>query len=475
MNRLLPCLLILALAGCKICETPTFERPPETNDPWNTTYLLDLDPSSVTVADVHSRAVVLNEHYWQYSQVNGILWPAWRTDPSVDTPDRYFKGGDSGIYTGQALAAFCFEYGTTNSEAALQRVTDTLRGLYILTHATGTPGVIQRNAFPASRPEDFGFPEEWGGRIEKGFVDTGPPLADPFGGPQIPPQTYYTRGTKDQLTGMVLGLSAVWALMDPSEVAPAHAAQATQLRVVAKQIAEDVHEHLIAYDWWIRDENGRNDTSADFVDQILRAALLGLLVNMGHDELLQEYDETLKEFIDFSNTLAYADRFSNFSQYYAHNLRLSRALSIWLVEGAASARGQAMEDYYEQNVWRFTKGHKSAWFAYARAAMVPSDAAAAEEGLDSLRSLSLKPIRMWSSPLHGQEQKPNIVESLVCHRNFVLEPHLRKPEDYSTWQKQPWDTGQAVDGTGWDTLGLGDMSGLDYLLPYWLARYSGSL
>ena len=468
-------LLLLLLAGCQTCRTPVYVRQPDTNDPWNTNYLLDASPGTVTMAEVHSHATTLTGHYWTYSQVDGVLWPAWRTDASKTNPDRYIGGGDSGLYTGQALAAFCFDYGTTKSGASLNRVKETLRGLYILTHATGTPGIVARNAFPADQAAKFGYPDEWGHRIEGGFAAIGPAIPDPFGGAAIPPHGYYTRGTKDQLTGMVLGLAAVWSVLDPADVPPPHAAEAAQLRALAKQIADALHAQLLLHNWRIRDQNGRNDTSADHVDQLLRAAFLSLVYNMGNTAVEDQYKDTLDGFIDLSNTLAYADRFSNFSQYYAHNLRVSRALTIWLLEGAGSDEGKAMATYVERNVWRFTNGHKSAWFAYVRRALTPSDSAAAAEGLLSLKSLSLKPIRMWASPLHGQEQKPNIVESLVCHRRFILDPHLRKPEDYSTWQKEPWDTGPGAPGGGWDKEGLGDASGLDFLLPYWLARFVGAL
>jgi len=471
------CLLILFLAGCQTCQTPTYTRQPDSSEPWNTNYLIDAQPSAVPLTRLYEHAVELNDHYWAYSQVNGVLLPAWRTDTALEHPDRWLGGGDSGLYTGQALATFALQYGATKNAAVLQSVTESLRGLYILTHSTGEPGVIQRNAFPAHRPTEFGFPAEWQSRIARGYVGTGPELADPFGGPPIPPSTYYTRGTKDQLTGLILGLATVWRVMDPATVDGGHQQQAVQLRAVAKQIADAIYAHLVAHNWRIRARNSNtgewdNDTGADYVDQLLRACVLGLVVHMGNTGLQQEYDEVFDEFIDLSNTLAYADRFANFSQYYAHNLRASRTLTLWLLEGAGSVKGQAIAGYYERNVWRFTRGHRSAWFAYVRAATAPTDTIATLEGLYSLRSLTLKPIRMWSSPYHGQEQKPNIVSSLICVNRYILDPHLRKPEDFSTWQKEPWDVGPERD---WDREGLGDSSGIDYMLAYWLGRYYGIL
>ena len=467
MTRWLSLLGVIALAGCSTCETPSYFRQPDSTEEWNTNYLLDADPNTVSVADLVSRAATLDQRYWQYSQVDGVVWQALRSDASLAEPDRYSTGGDSALFTGQALAAFSFEYGVTRSTAALQHVRESLRGLYILTHSSGTPGVVQRNAFPAATAELVGF-EHWGRNPL--FVHTGPAFPDPFGGPTIPSHVYYTRGTKDQLTGLVLGLAAVWSVTDPSRVDPAQTAEVAQIRAVAKQTAEDIYAHLKAYDWWIRDENGANDTNADYVDQILRACVLGLIVHMGDAGLQVEYDETYADFIDLSNTLAYGDQFNNYQQYYGHNLRASRALAIWLLEGPDSPKGQQIATYVSNNLWRFTQGHKNAWFAFIRGVTAPEDGAAIAEGVYSLKSLSLKPTRLWSSPYHGQEHTPNIAEALVCHRNFVLDPHLRKPAGYSTWQKEPWDVGSEMD---WDKEGLFEMSGIDYLLAYWLARYRG--
>jgi hypothetical protein len=251
-----------------------------------------------------------------------------------------------------------------------------------------------------------------------------------------------------------------------------HELKALMVRSCVKQVATDIYTHLLAHDWKIRNQNGENDTGADAVDDLLKAVVLALQVHTGRADLQADYDKEYAAFIDLSNTLAYADRFTNFNQYYAHNLRASRALSIWFLEGADSEKGKQAEDYFANNVWRFTSGHKNGWFAFIRLLMDPADEAAKAEGIYALKSLSLKPTRMWSSPLFGQEQKPGLIESTVCHRAFVVDPHLRKPEDYSTWQKEPWDVGG---GSDWDKEGRGDASGLDFLLAYWVGRVAGAL
>lgn len=467
---------VLLLAGCQTCQEPSFDRRPDTADPWNTNYLIDADPSTVTDADLHARAASLTVHYWDYCQVNGMLSPPWRTDPSLALPDCWQRGGDNCLFTGQALAAWSLRYKVSHSDEALETVQNALRGLYLLSHVTGTPGVIVRTIIPESKADKFGWPGDFSSRDPR-FLGTGPALTDPFTGAPVEPHHYYSRSTKDQMTGVVIGLAAVWALTDGYETDPAvpasHHAGIAKIREVAKTTATDVYNHLKAYGWNIRDENGENDTSADYVDGLLRAGLLASLVHMGDASLQADYDKEVDKFIDLSNITRVSDRFNNYQQYFAYNLRASRAFAIWILEGPESDKGKQMANYVEENLWVFTKGHKNGWFALLRAAMTPSDIEARDEGVYSLRSLSLKPVRMWSSPFIGQEQKPTLLDIVLgCHRNFVIDPHLRKPEDYSTWQKEPWDPGK---GDDWDKEGRGDASGLDFLLAYWLGRFIGAL
>lgn len=470
MLRLVLALLIAASAGCQICQSPKFKRPAGSADVWNTAYLIDVDPGVVTTADLSSRAALLEQRYWAFGQINGVIWQPSRSVAALADPDMWANSADSGLYTGMALATFCFQYKATRSAAALDNVLNTLRGVYILTHASGKPGVIQRNSFPTSDGARVGYPSQWQSRIDAGFVHSGAALSDPLGGPDIPPQTYYTRGTKDQLTGLLLGLAAAWSTFEPSLVDPSHVTVATAVREVASGIVLDIHHHLKLYDWRIRDEFGKNDTNADYVDHLIRTNVLALLFHMGFTSFRDKYDETFDGFMRLAPVFAQGDRFNNYSQYFAHNLRACQAMTIWLLEGPSTSKGRRVADYLESNLWEFVEGHKNSWFAFLQAIM-NGDGGAADEGLYALKSLSLKPVRMWSSPYHGQYQPPNPASAAFdCTEVFVVDPHLRKPESYSTWSKEPWDTGENAD---WDKDGLRDTTGLDFLLAYWLGRAYG--
>ena len=79
MRYVLP--ILVFLAGCCSPEIE-FKRPIDTMEPWDMSYLIDLSPKGVSIAELTSRAAMLEEHYFHYAQVNGVIWPPTRSDPA---------------------------------------------------------------------------------------------------------------------------------------------------------------------------------------------------------------------------------------------------------------------------------------------------------------------------------------------------------------------------------------------------------
>jgi len=157
----------------------------------------------------------------------------------------------------------------------------------------------------------------------------------------------------------------------------------------------------------------------------------------------------------------------NLQQYYAHNLRAMRAYTVWSLE-TDQERKDVMVSYSEEHWRKWTKGHQNAWLSWLWSSM--SGETDDGEGLLAIKSLMLKPTRLWSSPLAGKGEVPEFFAvTFNTTPRWVIPPHLRKPTAYSTWQKEPWDVGNLP----YDTQGLGDMTGVDYLVPYWLGRLHG--
>jgi hypothetical protein len=443
---------LLVLAGC---AAPEYERPDWGGAVWDTTYLIDADPAGV---DLDVVAASLESHYWDFAQHEGVCIEPQRSDVSLADPDKFDTGGDSGIYTGTALAAWSFKYGVTKAAADLAHVHHTLRAVWMLTHAPG-PGVLCRVTFPVGDEALFDFPARWESR--KPFVGkSAADLEDAVLGGVLPEMRFYTRATKDQLTGLLLGLSAAWKIVGPSD---------PLVRGVVRRCARDIYDHLVKHDWNIRDAKGENDTNADHVDGLMRTQLYALLAATDVPEFRDVY---VDEFVvsDLGDLYLFSI-FNNYSQYYAWNLRYSRALSVWLLEDDADRREQ-LADFVGDSLWANTSGHMNGWFAAIQAGM-NGDAGAKTVLVDSLKSLGLKPIRNYSSPYVGQQYGPNVFEVFFgLEDKYVLPPHLRKPTGYTTWQKRPWDV---QDSTEPDKEPHQNAVGLDFLLAYWCGRYFGAL
>jgi hypothetical protein len=426
-----------------------------------------IDPNKVTMAELGYHVSFLEDHYQKYCQVEGIIWQTRRSDPMLEHPDRYGSGGDSCIFTGHKLAADVFRYKVTGEQEDLDRVFQSLRGLYILSHITGTPGVLCRAAFPAADAEKWGYPESWSGRNQD-FIHTSPAdIEDPFNpGQTFPEMVYYTRATKDQLTGVLFGLAVAWKHLD------GNTAQEQQAKAIIAVMTQNIYDHLRLHDFDIRDENGANETNADHVDELMLQQLLALYketVYITRPSRASRIYDKYKDNFDSSFFTAgdLFHRWNNYQQYYAWNLRYLRGYTVWLLENS-SKRQDKIKVWFEDRLWQFTKGHLNTKFIFFFN-IVLGKTKRLDEAVYALKSLKLKPLRSYGSPLAGDERKPSVFQVLVGDWDrFVLPPHLRKPTSYSTWQKEPWDVGHSGDGSE-------DATGLDFILPYWMGRYYGFL
>lgn len=438
--RALALIVALALAGC--CGTAEFHRPPSTGGPDDLTHLIDADPSAVTSADL-TASLTAAEARLRDATVYGVVWPRSRTDAALAEPNAYGSGGDSLLFTGVATAAWAWKWTVTGDPTAIADLADTIEGLRLLTSATGTPGVMCRCALPLSRAADFGWP--WEHR-------------EPFVGEHAG-FGYYTRATRDQLSGLVLGLAAAWRALE-GDASPL----AVSLRSTLAAIGSDTLGHIKLNEWHIRDQNGQNDTSADEVDGLLRLCLEGFVAVSHGDDTTDIASRAADHYASFWEALVrWSNRFNNADQYFGHNLRVMRTLTLALL---ALDDGAALREHSRDAWWRYVGGHRNAWFEGAW--MVISGEDRSDSIRRSLASWSLRPARGWASPYAGQEQTPGYLDALFnCTEGYVVDPQLRKPTSYSTWQKEPWDVGQPDDPEG-----LAEDNGLSLTAGFWLWKYA---
>lgn len=450
-------------------------------------YLLNVDPNKVTNQELLEHAHNVEEAYQKFHASYGIAFQGiWGPKEEMDSPkpQYYGDGGDAAIFTGHYLVASVYRYLVTREERDLDKVLQTLRGIHILTHVSGTPGVLARCAFPVAEKEKWRFPEIWKERIRKKHV-----YRSPKGIPDIldPSQTYpemlfYTRTSKDQFTGVVFGLSAVFALLTLDEVAGESSAirdKVTLARSIVKKVTHAFYRRLKKTGFQIEDHRGRRGINATFVSDTLRLQFMSLyraVVRSGPSparikRIDQRYAEEFEKATWWNGgTSREAFNFlRNSGSYYPFNLKVARAFSIFLLDPERKHQKKMLE-YVKENTWKWTSRHMNAHFTFIYNAMKERRPQRLKAAIYGLKSLSLRPQRNWHSPLVGQNKYPPKLSLLFGSQGekYVLPPHLRRPTLYFIWQKDPWDTGKKKNYSG-----NGRSTGIDFLLPYWMGRYYG--
>ena len=452
------------------------------DDRWDLNWLLNVDPATLSDSDLLEHAHRLEHQYQQYNQYNGILWIGAFANPDDSVPTRYSGGADNALFTGFYLAAATYRFLVTHHESDLDVILITLRGIHILTHISGIPGVIVRNAFPLAQAYIWNYPNAWERRIKKGFV-----YESPENVPDIlnPSETYekmvfYAKATRDQLTGILFGLSVALGYLRSVDCDD-HPHLTKKIKAslqIIDLIGSDIFERLASKRFKIKDHANRTGTTASKVSGLLKLQLFALrkeILRSRGDLYADEYGRFMKTYKrQFRKSLA-LDGVENFLQpviggYYAWNLRLARIFSVWLLEHDSRRKEKAVT-YARRRIWRYIKHHENTHFIFLYNLMKGNDFVNLDEGITSLKRFYFRPMRSWCSPLAGKERRPNFIRRLFrADKKFVVPAHLRKFSRFFLWQKDPYRVGKHIYKEG-----VQRSPGLSFLLPYWMGRYYGFL
>jgi hypothetical protein len=475
-------LILIVLLGSTLCPSAAGVYGVKDAGADDLSYLLDLDPAAVSDRQLYERAVMLEQNYQAYHCVNGIIWQGRYAEAEDGEPSLYGTGGDSAIFTGFYLAGAVYRFITTGEARDLDAVFEAARGLHILTHVSGTPGVIARCAFPAAQAAKWRYPESWQDRIDRGYIYESPADIPDIGNPSAcyPPMIYYTRATRDQLTGILYGIGIALAELHPDAYSAQTALAVQQVKDMLQAVIRAVWGRLKATGFVIKDHESTTGTTAVLVSGLLRVQLLAVYraateqrEGVGSEEykridLLYRRAFNRAFCVNDGNAEVLFNRRSLLDGYFSYNLRFARSFTVHLLEND-SRRRATVADYMEKHVWRYVQNHRNTHFNFLYAA-ASGDESRLDNATLSLRELSLKPLRDWSSPLHGINYYPPRPVLLYGDVSaFVVPVHLRKPTEYFIWQKDPFQTG---DGEV-NTEGLDEATGLDFILPYWMGRHYG--
>jgi uncharacterized protein (TIGR03437 family) len=343
-----------------------------------------------------------------------ILDPIYASSTST-TIVGYTRCGDSALWTGAYLAAEAFRYNVTQSADAFTNVQAALSGIESLVDVTGD-NRLARCIVAANSPYANGIESEEAANTIN--------LA--------PPWIWVDNTSRDQVVGVFFGLGAAFDLVNDAGI-----------RSRISNVATLISGYISGHQWT---PNG--DLSNTFllrpeelqmIVQVTRhvnpssaisapALTLPVSVGVGVDVLgLSSYFKFNLDYMSFYNLIRLQNNSDNLAAY--------------------------------QIVRSFTASHQNAFFDMIDRAIAGPDASRDAEMLGLLNEWLTRPSRDFTV---DDSKTVAVCGSEACDPIPVA---LRPPDEF-LWELDPFQ----LSGGG---SGVIETSGVDYILPYWMARYYG--
>jgi len=327
----------------------------------------------------------------------------------------YTRCGDSALWTGAWLAAESFHYNVTRSPEALQNVRDALKTLQALSAITGD-NQLARCMVLTTSPYANGIAQE---EAQNHIIYN-------------QPWFWVDNTSRDQIVGAFFGLGAAYDLVDQPDV---------------KQGVSDLATLLIGY--ISRHQWSPNDDLASTF-RVRPEGLQMLLqvarhVNPSNDvsgPLIVPPVDTGVEFDVQSN-----------SSYFKFDLDYMSLYHLVRLQNNGDNRGAYLE------LRAYTASHQNAFFNLIDRALRGPDPVRDAETRSLLDQMLIRPNRDFYADL---SKTVAVCGTDACQ---PIPVQLRTPATF-LWEVSPF---QLTGGGG----GQIASSGLDYLLPYWMARYYG--
>ena len=283
------------------------------------------------------RVSELEQGYQRWHQVEGVTFV---THKDASTGIRYATDNDNALYTGMALAAAAYRYAVKPESVANYRaVMNALDGIELLTTVSGIDGVLARWVFPLQDSwERIGYDRVrsvevdnwWAQHIEAGQLYERGPYA------------FMTKTTRDQLSGVLFGLTVADALVPMA-------------RSAVKPIVHTLALRFAETDWSLKDHEGKTGTSAHKLD-----APLKLIVQALHAKTQNR--ERVKSSCWFKWVWLMTAHYNRKIQStYSYNLNMMDAHSLLLLqEWHSNLKG--VQRWHEK-LWKMVKRDNNPHFA----------------------------------------------------------------------------------------------------------------
>jgi len=364
-----------------------------------------------------------------------ILDPVFASPASMQITG-YTRCGDSAIWTGHYLAAEAFRYQATGSADALNNVKAAIDGIRSLVDVTGT-NLLARCLVPVNSPYATPLTQE----ESRHGVYTANLQGTPY---------YWIGNTsRDQYSGVFFGLGVAHSMANEASV-----------RAAISQLGTRMLEFLLNHNWSVVMPNGGISTVFWIrPDQQLALLQVGRLINAGR---FGSTYETARFFnaSSVANPIA-LEVLDDHNSYFKFNLDTINLYNLIRLENSS---------YYEwwyRNAYntlrRTTDGHGNAHFNMIDRGLNGANAARDGETRALLDAWLTRPPRDDSIDLRGRYASCGSPDR-ACAPIAVAE---RVRGDF-LWQRSPFLL------YGGDQ-GLIEGAGIDYILPYWMARHYGTI
>ncbi len=356
-----------------------------------------------------------------------VLDPVF-TGPASEQISTYTHCGDSAIWTGHYLAAEAFRYKVTSSPDAFANMTKAVAGIKALTDITGTE-LLARCMFPASSPYAASMQAEeshnglYTGR-QAGFQWVG-------------------NTSRDQYSGVLFGLAVAYDMLD-----------AGALKDSIAQLATRQIDFLLIHSWTVvMPDGGISTTFLLRADQ--RLAILQIGRHLNPARFSGQYDSQSAA-LALGVLPPVALEVLNDDSYFKFNLDFINFYNLLRLESGIRKSGYQLAYDVVRN---HTASHQNAFFDIIDRALNGPNASRDAEIVALLNAWLQRPRRDAYVDLSN---KVPVCGGQACTPVPVA---MRPPSDF-LWQRTPFLLSAGGSGTV-------EMAGIDYILPYWMARYYG--
>lgn len=370
-----------------------------------------IGPAWASEADALAISANIQAKHLPFGTILDPIYASAASDQIVD----YTRCGDSALWTGAYLAAEAFRYNVTGSADALKNVKGALAGLQSLVDVTGD-NRLARCIVAADSPYAASIESQEASNTIH----------------QSPPWIWVDNTSRDEVVGAFFGLGAAYDLVDDATVK-------SDIGNLATLMLGFISQH----EW-----SPNDDISNTF---LLRPEEVQVLLAIQHH--VDPSHAIGGPFVTapFDAGVSF-DVLSNDS-YFKFNLDYMSFYNLIRLQDNSQNRGAY------QIVRKYTATHQNAFFDIIDHSINGPNAARDAETISLLDQWLERPRR---DPYVDDSKVVKVCGTEACEPVPVP---IRPTTDF-LWQRDPFQ----LTGGGSGTI---EGSGIDYILPYWMARYYG--